>query len=59
MKTGELVTGRPKTDAGVGVVTLQEVIIGDLRWHLQRFGEEAPDGLVLVGEQFCGDLRDP
>ncbi|MEU7862087.1 hypothetical protein [Nonomuraea sp. NPDC049141] len=32
MKTGELVTGRPKTDAGVRVVSLPEVIISDLAW---------------------------
>ncbi|GAA2776431.1 hypothetical protein GCM10020219_054100 [Nonomuraea dietziae] len=30
MKTGELVTGRPKTDAGVRVVALAEIIVGDL-----------------------------
>ncbi|MEV4397013.1 site-specific integrase [Nonomuraea sp. NPDC049607] len=51
MRTGELVTGRPRTDAGVRVVTLQEVVMGDLEWHLQRFSEEKPDGLVFVGEQ--------
>ncbi|MEU5867129.1 tyrosine-type recombinase/integrase [Nonomuraea sp. NPDC047529] len=51
MRTGELVTGRPKTDAGVRVVTLPEVVMGDLKWHLQRFSEEKPDGLVFVGEQ--------
>jgi integrase len=33
------------------VVTLPEVIIGDLAWHLQRFSEPAPDGLVFVGEK--------
>ncbi|MBO4270750.1 tyrosine-type recombinase/integrase [Microbispora triticiradicis] len=51
MKTGELITGRPKSDAGARVVTLPEVIIGDLAWHLQRFNEQAPDGLVFVGEK--------
>lgn len=51
MKTGELITGRPKTDAGVRVVTLPKVIMGDLRWHLQRFSQPGPDGLVFVGEQ--------
>ncbi len=49
MKTGELITGRPKSDAGTRVVTLPEIIVGDLTWHLQRFSEPAPDGLVLVG----------
>ncbi|GAA4596116.1 site-specific integrase [Planotetraspora phitsanulokensis] len=51
MKTGELITGRPKSDAGARVVALPEVIIGDLAWHLQRFSEQAPDGLVFVGEK--------
>ncbi|MCW2878442.1 MAG: integrase [Sphaerisporangium sp.] len=30
MKTGELVTGQPKSDAGARVVALPEIIIGDL-----------------------------
>ncbi|WP_203980877.1 tyrosine-type recombinase/integrase [Planotetraspora silvatica] len=51
MKTGELITGRPKSDAGARVVALPEVIIGDLAWHLQRFSKQAPDGLVFVGEK--------
>ncbi|MEV4249147.1 site-specific integrase [Streptosporangium canum] len=51
MKTGKLVTGRPKTDAGVRVVALPEIITGDLSWHLQRFSESEPDGLVFVGEK--------
>jgi integrase len=50
MKTGELITGRPKSDAGVRVVALPEIVIGDLAWHLQRFSEAGPDGLVFVGE---------
>lgn len=51
MKMGELITGRPKPDAGTRVVTLPEVVIGDLTWHLQRFSGPAPDGLVFVGEK--------
>jgi integrase len=50
MKTGEMVTGRPKTEAGVRVVALPKVIIGDLTWHVQRFSEPEPNGLVFVGE---------
>lgn len=50
MRTGELITGRPKSDAGVRVVALPEIVIGDLAWHLQRFSEAGPDGLVFVGE---------
>lgn len=51
MRTGKLVTGRPKSDAGARVVTLPEVIVGDLAWHLQRFSEPEHDGLVFVGEK--------
>ncbi|MBG0827555.1 site-specific integrase [Planomonospora sp. ID67723] len=51
MKTGELLTGRPKSDAGARVVTLPEIIMGDLAWHLQRFSEPESDGLVFVGEK--------
>jgi hypothetical protein len=50
MKTGGLITGRPKSDAGARVVAFPEVIIGDRVWHLQRFSEPAPEGLVFVGE---------
>ncbi|MEW9528772.1 hypothetical protein [Microbispora sp. NPDC049125] len=39
MKTGELITGRPKSDAGARVVTLTEIIVDDLVWHLQRFAK--------------------
>ncbi|MFI6797171.1 tyrosine-type recombinase/integrase [Streptosporangium canum] len=51
MRTGELVTGRPKSDAGARVVTLPEIIVGDLAWRLQRFSEPEHDGLVFVGEK--------
>ncbi|GAA1015642.1 putative prophage phiRv2 integrase [Acrocarpospora pleiomorpha] len=51
MKSGELVTGRPKSDAGLRTVNLPEVIISDLEWHLRRFSETEPDGLVFVGEK--------
>ncbi|MFB9721091.1 tyrosine-type recombinase/integrase [Planobispora longispora] len=51
MKTGKLVTGRPKSDAGARAVVLPEIVIGDLTWHLQRFSEAEPDGLVFVGEK--------
>lgn len=51
MRTRKLVTGRPKSDAGARVVTLPEIIISDLAWHLQRFSEPEHDGLVFVGEK--------
>ena len=51
MRTGELVTGRPKSGADARVVTLPEIIVGDLARHLQRFGEPEHGGLVFVGEK--------
>ncbi|WP_329089564.1 hypothetical protein [Streptosporangium sp. NBC_01469] len=33
MRMGKLVTGRPKSDAGARVVTLPEIIVGDLSWE--------------------------
>ncbi|WP_062431320.1 tyrosine-type recombinase/integrase [Herbidospora daliensis] len=51
MKTGELLTGPPKSDAGTRTVNLPEVITGELAWHVQRFSEKRHDGLVFVGEK--------
>lgn len=51
LQDGSLVTGRPKTDAGLRRVVIPAVIVDDLRWHLQRFADPAPDGLVFVGEK--------
>jgi integrase len=50
LRDGSLVTGRPKTDAGARRVVFPAEIVDDLRWHLQRFAEQKPDGLVFVGE---------
>ncbi|GIH91167.1 tyrosine-type recombinase/integrase [Planobispora siamensis] len=33
------------------MVALPEIVIGGLTWHLQRFSEADPDGLVFVGEK--------
>jgi integrase len=51
LRTGKLITGQPKSDAGSRVIALPEVIIDDLAWHLQRFSEREERGLVFVGEQ--------
>ncbi|MGH8834468.1 MAG: tyrosine-type recombinase/integrase [Actinomycetes bacterium] len=51
LRTGKLITGRPKSDAGSRVVALPQVIIDDLVWHLQRFSEQEDGGLVFVGDQ--------
>jgi len=51
LRDGSLVTGRPKTEAGVRRVAIPAEIIDDLRWHMQRFAEPAPNGLVFVGEK--------
>jgi integrase len=51
LRDGSLVTGRPKTEAGIRRVAIPAEIVDDLRWHLQRFAEREPDGLVFVGEK--------
>jgi integrase len=41
--------GPTKTAAGRRTVAIPDVIIPELRWHLQRFAEPGPDGRVFVG----------
>ena len=53
---GVLVTGPPKTQAGVRTVTLPPAILDDLRWHLSRFVGRSPSALVFVGPK-GGRLR--
>lgn len=54
LKDGTIVTGPPKSAAGVRVVNLPEAIIGELRRHVQCFSGPGPDGLV-----FCGSDGQP
>lgn len=56
LKGGRLVTKEPKSAAGVRRVALPQVILPDLRWHLDRFAEPGPHGLVFVGPR-GGPLR--
>ena len=49
LKDGTLVTGPPKSAAGVRVVNLPEAIIGELRRHVQCYSGQGPDGLVFCG----------
>jgi integrase len=56
LKNGRLVTKMPKSAAGVRRVALPEVLLPDLRWHLDRFAASGPQGLVFVGPQ-GGPLR--
>src|SRR5260221_3320323 len=46
---GQLVKGKPKSEATVRKVTLPELIIADLRRHLEMYTALGPDGLVFVG----------
>jgi integrase len=41
--------GPTKTAAGRRSVAIPDVIVPELRWHLQRFAEPGPDGRVFVG----------
>jgi integrase len=56
LRDGRLVTKKPKSVAGVRRVALPEVVVPDLRWHLDRFAEPGPQGLVFVGPR-GGPLR--
>jgi integrase len=56
LKNGRLITKMPKSAAGVRRVALPEVLLPDLRWHLDRFAASGPQGLVFVGPQ-GGPLR--
>jgi integrase len=49
-------TKKPKSAAGVRRVALPEVLLPDLRWHLEKFAEPGPQGLVFVGPR-GGPLR--
>jgi len=58
LKTGELVTGPPKSDAGKRTVAIPAVLVDELRAHLKEYGQAGDDGLVFVGPK-GGALRRP
>jgi integrase len=53
---GQLVRGTPKSEASIRKVVLPELIIPELRHHLNTFAAPGPDGLVFVGVK-GGQLR--
>jgi integrase len=56
LSDGTLITKDPKSAAGKRVVAIPEVIIPDLRRHLEWFADRDPDGLIFVGPM-GGQLR--
>jgi integrase len=40
--------GPPKSDAGLRLVSFPDMIVADLRWHLQCFAEDGADALVFA-----------
>lgn len=49
LKDGTLITGPPKTDAGVRTVAIPAAILPDLAAHLDEHSAPGPDGLVIPG----------
>ena len=56
MNDGRLIEQEPKSRAGRRTVAFPREIAGELRWHLECFGEPGNEGLVFVGSQ-GGRLR--
>src|SRR5690606_39059213 len=46
---GTLVKGKPKSEAGRRTVVLPDLIIPDLRKHLDEYAQPGPNGFVFVG----------
>ncbi|MEV7175977.1 site-specific integrase [Kitasatospora sp. NPDC093679] len=49
LPNGERITKLPKTAAGVRTVAIPEVILAEVRRHLDLFAEQGSDGKVFVG----------
>lgn len=49
LDSGEMVAGPTKLAAGVRTVALPELILADLRLHLEKYVKGGPDALVFVG----------
>ncbi|MEO7193480.1 MAG: site-specific integrase [Pseudonocardiaceae bacterium] len=56
LKHGRTIIKDPKSEAGKRSVAIPEVVLADLRDHLDRFSEAGPNGLVFVGPN-GGQLR--
>ena len=46
--SGHLAFGPPKSDAGKRVIVIPDLIIPDIRWHLNCFAQPGDDGLVFT-----------
>jgi integrase len=46
---GQLVKGTPKSEASRRTFILPELIISDLRTHLESYAAPGPDGFVFIG----------
>jgi integrase len=53
---GQLVKGTPKSRASIRTVVLPELIVPELRRHLDTFADDGPDDFVFVGVK-GGQLR--
>jgi len=49
LSNGTLLTGPPKTAAGVRTVSIPEVLLPEIRAHLEERAAAGPDGLVFCG----------
>lgn len=56
LKHGRTIIKDPKSEAGKRSVAIPDVVLADLRDHLDRFSEAEPDGLVFIGPK-GGRLR--
>lgn len=51
LTSGEMVEGPTKSAAGLRTVALPELILTDLRRHLEQYVQDGPDALIFVGEK--------
>jgi integrase len=49
LSDGTLVTGPPKTEAGIRTVSIPEVLLPELQRHLVEYAARGPQGLVFCG----------
>jgi integrase len=56
LKHGRTIIKDPKSEAGKRFVAIPEVVLAELRDHLDKFAEAGPDGLVFIGPR-GGPLR--
>lgn len=56
LKHGRTLIKGPKSEAGNRTVAIPDVIMADVRRHVEEFAESGPDGLLFVGPE-GGQLR--